>query len=294
MVNSMLGERDEETGHLISSDGGDYQKNRKADEIKEDNIFCLGCEQRLSYLEGYFSKEYTNKNDEPQYSVNFPVEESQDISITSPTRVNPSAFHLLINSILWRAHISDKPLFVNYKIPDQAADQIRLTLDTVLPPYENFKVKGKYTKWIKELETVKDIIEFYPYVILRTELTERDRTENLIYFSHHENNPYHQIINEFVILSFFDKTNIDFEKQDFFELNDKYDLLVVLNNDIDELKIGVLDLDNWRNIRDKLYGILKSQYEMRNIISDCIKIAFSKGFYPTMEYMKHCIECRKK
>lgn len=293
MVNSMLGERDNEKGYVISSEGGDYTKNQKADSIKEDNVFCIGCESRLSYLEGYFSSEYTNKIDESRYAANFPNREVNGFSICEPTNINPFAFHLLINSVLWRAHISNKPLFVNYRIPKEAAEQIRLTLDTVLPPYENFKVKGKYSKWISELESVKELIEFYPYVILRTELEEQDRTENLIYFSDVEDNPYHHIINEFVILSFFKGEEIEFDKQDFFELSKKYDLKEVVNEDIDDLKIGNLKLNDWRAIRDKIYGIIVNKYKMRWIVRDCIRIAFSRGFYPTIEYMEHCIECRK-
>lgn len=216
MVNSMLGERDDEKGHLLSSEGGDYSKNIKADAIKEDYIFCRGCESRLSYLEGYFSSEYTNKVDKLSFASNFPNSKLNGFSICQPTNINPSAFNLLINSILWRAHISNKPLFVKYKIPEAEAEQIRLTLDTVLPPYENFKVGGKRQRWISELESVKELIKFYPYVILRTELQDQDRTGNFIYFSDVEDNPYHHIINEFVILSFFKSGDLKFDEQDFF------------------------------------------------------------------------------
>lgn len=293
MVNSLLGDRDKEEGFIISSRGGDFTINRKADFLKDDFIFCRGCESRLSYLEGYFSSEFTNKIDEVQYSANFPVISEGNTNVCQPTNINPLAFHLLIYSVLWRAHISNNPFFTKYKIPEEVAESIRLTLDTVLPPYQNFKVKGKYKEWISELDSVKDLIKFYPYVILKTEWVGQDRTQNLIYFSDIENSPYHHLINEFVILAFFNNHGMDFVKQDYFELSEKYNLHYALNSKIDDLKIGVLRLADWQYIRDKFYGIVSEQLKMQSIVRDCIKIALSRGFLPTRNYMNYCIECRK-
>lgn len=292
-VTSMLGDRDYESGYIISTEDLDYGRDRKADEIKEDNILCKGCEARLSYLEGYFSSEYTNKIDKPNFSPNFPIYQNNGTAYTTPLNVNPLAFNLLINSIIWRAHHSSKPIFARFRIPKQTEKQLRLTLDTLLPPYEKFKVSGKYKKWITEIESVKDIVKLYPYVIMRTDRQEQDLTENIIYFSEVEKNPFHILINEFVILPFMIDRPINFEKQNFFELNDKYDLSSLLNQDFNEVKIGHLKIDDWRIVRDKLYDIVKEKYEWRKIIRDCMSMAFHQGVLPTKRFMKHCIKCKQ-
>ena len=293
MVTSMLGERGEENEFLISSVGGDYRKNRKGEEIKEDNIFCHGCEQRLAYLEGYFSSEYTNKVDQENYKQNFPKTELNGKTFHTPVNMKPFAFHLLIYSIVWRAHLSTKPLFVGFRIPDEAAEHIRTTLNTVLPNYENYKVKGKYKDWIKDIDSVKDIVEYYPYVILKTELTGQDRTQNFNYFSDIEKSPYHIVINEFLILMNFGKDSTNLGSDDFFELSEKYDFQGLTNQNIDELKIGDLEFTDWEEVRNKIFNIVADKIKLRNAIRDCILIALKEGILPSLKYMEYCIECRK-
>ncbi len=256
-VASMLGDRDYEKGYIISTEDLEYTRNRAADEIKEDNILCKGCESRLSYLEGYFSSEYTNKVDLENYNKNFPNFEINGTSYHISKNVNSFAFNLLINSIVWRAHHSTKPLFATFRIPKRTEKEIRLTLDTILPIYENFKVSGRYLNWIREIDSVKDNVKLYPYVILRTKREDQDLKENIIYFSDIEKNPFHIIINEFIILPFMIEKKIDFSKQDYFELNQKYNLIELLNTKYDEVKIGNLKLQDWRDIRNKLYDIVK-------------------------------------
>ncbi len=199
----------------------------------------------------------------------------------------------MINSVIWRAHHSTKPIFAKFRISKQAEKTIRLTLDTLLPPYENYKVKGKHSKWVKELESVEDIITLYPYVILTTILEDQDRTENIIYFSDVEKNPFHIIVNEFIILPFMIGKKINFGKQDFFELNDKYDLESLLNRNFDEIRIGNLELEHWKEVRDKLYNLVKEKYQLLSIALGCLNLAYYQGIYPSKLYMKHCIKCRQ-
>ena len=291
MVASMIGERDLENGYIIGTDSEDHTKNVGADPIKEDFIFCRGCESRLSYLEGYFAKEFTAKVDSITHVGNFEVFKSP-CEYLLPSQVNSVAFHLLISSVIWRAHLSTKSLFKNFTIPSEASEHIRLTLDTVLPEYDNYRVKGKYKDWIKGLIAMKEEVSFYPYVLFRADLESTDRTENLIFFDDREKNPYHFIINEFIGMIYFDNVTIT-DPVSFFRLKEKYDIDCLKMTSVDEIKVARLELEDWRDIRDRLYHHILKYKSFRYIISECVRIARSNGIFPSVKYMKHCIECHE-
>ncbi|MGY3795826.1 hypothetical protein [Aquimarina sp. 433] len=312
IVASQIGKRDEEKGHNLTADPNqDYSENRKADDIKEDYILCSGCEKRLSYIESYFSQEITNKIEESKFSENFPITETEDepkSKYYTCIRTSPIAFHLLIYSIIWRASISNKPIFKGFKTPEKAEEKLREILDSFLPEYRDHKISTKLKHWLKEIDNNSEHFQLFPYVILKSdeevvdiekmskeELTEweKRKTKNLLYFNFEDNDPFQIILNEFIILAFFEKSEYDFSKQDLFELSDKYNLNAQLNSELESPKIGIIDHLDWSNINQKLINIVKDQ-RIRNIRRECIHSFIAKRIIPTRKMVKDCVDKRKR
>ncbi|RNL90098.1 hypothetical protein ED312_06645 [Sinomicrobium pectinilyticum] len=311
IVASQIGKRDEEKGYDLTADPNqDYSQNKKAESIKEDYILCLGCEKRLSYIESYFSQEITNKIGELKFSDNFPIYriiEKGGGSYFSCERINPIAFHLLIYSIIWRASISNKPVFKGFEIPEGAEELLRKTLDTFLPEYKHHRIATKLKHWLKEIENNSEHFHIFPYVILRSEdevvdlekMTakekvdwEKRKTKNLLYFNFEDNDPFQIILNEFIILAFFEESEFDFSRQDLFELSDKYNLNAQLNNKLEPPKIGIISHHDWSNINKKLINILKEQ-RINNMRRECIRSFILKQIIPTKKDIDDCVEKRK-
>ena len=295
IVASQLGKRGQENGYLITSDPEqDYTINHEANLIKEDFILCGDCEKRLSFVEGYFSQEFTNKIDRPNYAPNFPILKTGskfDSKYYNCNLINPVAFHLLIYSIIWRASISNKILFRGFKLDEKSEEDLRILIDLHLPEYKNRSITPSLKQWLKDLITTPDFFKLYPYVILKTDDSEMFvegipedelvalkllKQRNPLYFAAEEDHPYHIIINEYIILPFFKNAPIQFEKQDFFELNDKYDLSEQMNSHLTAPKVGVIDAKHWSLTYYKLYSILKNQ-RLYNMRKECLKYYIMKG-----------------
>ncbi len=312
IVASQFGKRGEEKTYEITADPNqDYFENKEASGIKEDYILCAGCEQRLSFVESYFSQELTNKIGESRYSENFPITEIKDnhsSKFFSCANINPIAFHLLIYSIIWRASISNNPMFSGFKLESNVEENLRFILDLYLPEYKDHNIVPKLKQWLKDLDNVPDFFTPYPYVILRTEeedidvsrLTEKEleewekrKTKNLLYFAFEDNHPYHIILNEFIILAFFNGGKIDYTKQDYFELGDKYDLEGQMNKTISSPKIGILKHEDWTRINQKIIDAVANQ-RINRIRRECAKSMLTQGKIPNKTEIDDCVNKRLK
>lgn len=307
IVASLFGKRGEEKAYEIIADPNqDYFENKEASGIKEDYILCAGCEKRLSFVETYFSQELTNKIGEPKYSENFPITEIKDKHFSkflSCKNVNSIAFHLLIYSIIWRASISNNPMFSGFKLESKVEENLRFVLDLYLPEYKDHNIVPKLKQWLKDLDNVPDFFTLYPYVILRAEeedidvskLTEKEleewekrKTKNLLYFAFEDNQPYHIILNEFIILVFFNEGKIDYTKQDYFELSDKYDLEGQMNKTNSPPKIGMLKHEDWSRINQKILDAVANQ-RIKNIRRECVRNILAQRKIPNKDEIDDCV-----
>ena len=312
IVASQFGKRGEEKAYEITADPNqDYSENKEATGIKEDFMLCAGCEKRLSFVETYFSQELTNKIGESKYLENFPITEIKDENSSKfhlCVKINPIAFHLLFYSIIWRASISNNPIFSGFKLEQKVMENLRFILDLYLPEYKDYKIVPKLKQWLKDLDNVPDFFSLYPYLILRTEeedidvskLTEKEleewekrKTKNLLYFAFENNHPYHIILNEFIILVFFNEGEIDFTKQDYFELSDKYDLEGQMNKTISPPKIGILKYEDWSRINKKIIDAVASQ-RINNIRRECVKNILDQGKIPNISEIVDCVNKKIK
>lgn len=297
IVSSLIGTRDNEEGFMITNEPNqDYSENIGAEGIKEDYILCIGCERRLSFIESYFSQEFTNKIGKDNFANNFPIIELEDDNSSKffqCNNVNPIAFHLLIYSIIWRASISTKPIFSGFNLDEDSLEQLRFTLDLYLPEYKEHKIIPKLKIWLQDITDVPDFFTFSAYLILKCEKkdTESDTTKNLLFFTSDYTNPYHIILNEFIILPFFNGGNIDFRTQDFFELNDKYDLKGQMNTELNAPKVGILTDEDWNRINAKLLDIQVKQ-RVDKIKQECLAYFLRKKVSPTSDQFNKCVSAK--
>lgn len=275
LLESMVGKRDAEKAFFISG-GADleYRKNVGAEPIKEDHIFCRGCEQRLAYLESYISQEFTQKISNDNFRSNFLEGTQHNTNYTTPLHINPIAFRLMFYSIIWRASISNKKLFSAFQLPLEVMNEIRQALNELLPPYKNYKVKMKQSKWLKVLEGKKTVIPNIQFVMIKgvsNDLTNRSSTFIHPLFK----NPYHILLNEYLFLCFL-SSQPRFEN-DFFNLckenGNMSDFLIKANG---ELKIIKFDSKKW----DRVLDILKEAAVKQKV--NAIRESLSSAFFQTV------------
>lgn len=263
-LKSQIGERNEEKAYLITEEPKqDYKKDIGAEGLAEDHILCSDCEKRLGYVESYFSAEIIQKIEDKKFTANFQRQQSKHGDLLECKRVNPIAFHLLIYSIIWRAAISRQPVYSHFTLPEDVLEDLRFTLDLFLPNTINHQVEIKQDKWLKTLENCQDLFSFFPYVILKADSLP-DKTETIDWFDNASNSPNHIILNEYIILPFFQCMEWK-EEDDFFELKNEIDLMGLLNNCYEDVKIGIISNEKYAAIVDKIY---KKTAQKRNVRSD--------------------------
>jgi len=266
LLTSQIGKRGSERGFLITTDPNqDYSKNKEADDIKEDNIFCRDCEKRLSFIENYYSAEIIHKIEEEKYKPNFEKNKTKHGIYLKCKRIEPIAFHLLIYSNIWRASISKQPIYSHFQLSNDVETELQFILDLFLPNTVDHKIQIDLDKWIKIVRDCKSYFRVFPYMVLKAEKLE-NKEQTYEFFDNLTHNPNHIILNEYVILSFFGKVEwID----DFFELKNEVDIDDVLNDNTEICKIGILTNDRFLQIIELIRNLVVEQ-RLRKLEKICI------------------------
>lgn len=118
-------------------------------------------------VESYFSAEVIQKIEDTNFAANFKRKASKHRDLLKCKRVNPTAFHLLIYSIIWCAAISYQPVYSHFTLPEDVLEDLRFTLDLFLPNTVNYKIEIKPDQWLKMIENCQDLFSFFPYIILK-------------------------------------------------------------------------------------------------------------------------------
>lgn len=266
LLTSQIGKRGEERGFLITTDPNqDYSENKGAEGIKENFIFCRDCEKRLSFIENIYSTEITQKIENKKFKQNFEEVKTKHGVLLICKRIEPIIFHLLVYSNIWRASISTKPIYNNFKLSSDTEEQLRFLLDLFLPETTNHKIEVDTNKWLKTVRECKDFFHLYPYIILKAEkLYNKELTYEFLYNVTHF--PNHIILNEYVILSFFNQVEW---REDFFEIKNEIEFSDLLNNSIDEIKIGILSNERYLRIIELIKSLAVEQ-RLRRLEKLCI------------------------
>ena len=98
---------------------------------KEDCIFCPVCEDKFNSVETIVSKHLNDS-----YSLlkrkTYPKINLLNFEYQLLTTCHPKIFALFVYSLVWRLHISDLPIFKDFHLPDNCAEDLRKTLNNIL------------------------------------------------------------------------------------------------------------------------------------------------------------------
>lgn len=266
LLTSQIGKRGEERGFLITTDPNqDYSQNREADDLKEDYIFCRDCEKRLSFIENYYSTEITHKIEDERFSQNFEAVRTKHGIYLECRRIEPIAFHLLIYSNIWRASISNQPIYNHFNLPAIVETELQFILDLFLPNTVNHKIQVDIAKWNKIVRDCKEYFKVFPYMILKAEKLD-NKEETYEFFDNLTHNPNHIIMNEYVILPFFEDVEwLD----DFFKLGNEIEIQDLLNDNSEHCKIGILSNERYLQIIELIRNLTIEQ-RLKKIEKNCI------------------------
>lgn len=266
LLTSQIGKRDNERGFLLTTDPTqDYSENKKADDIKEDNIFCRDCEKRLSFIENYYSTEITQKIEKENFKPNFEKVKTKNVHYFNCKRIDPIAFHLLIYSNIWRASISTQPIYNHFKLSEKNESELQFLLDLFLPNTLDHKIQIDLNNWIKSVRDCKNYFTVFPYMILKAEnLDNKEQTYE--FFDNLTHNPNHIILNEYIILSFFEKREWT---DDFFQLKDEISMKDLINDNTEFCKIGILTNDRFLRIIEMIRNLAVEE-RLRKLEKNCV------------------------
>jgi len=113
---------------------------------KEDFIFCSHCENRFNTIETIISKHLSNSYQILQ-TKSYPKFRMLEYEYQLFKNCNPKVFTLFVYSLIWRMHISNHPVFEDFVLPENCAEDLRKTL-------HNFLTE-KTSELNKSLETLK-------------------------------------------------------------------------------------------------------------------------------------------
>jgi hypothetical protein len=286
LLTSQIGKRGEEKGFLITANPNqDYSQNQGDKGIKEDFIFCHACEKKIGVIEGIYAIEITQKIEQKQFESNFDKTELENSKYKlNCKRVHPISFQLLLLSNIWRASISEQPLYRHFKLTKDLEERIRFNLDLFLPEVVDFKIAQSEKDWTKMIESCKELFDIIPIAIFKAENIE-NKGMTYEFFDNTCKSPYHIILNEYLILLFDNSLNWS---DDFFDLRIKTDLASIINDNVDKSIICVISNDSYFQILNKIKDLVIKQ-RLREIEKQSIDELFRHGIPITSETKRQMI-----
>jgi len=98
---------------------------------KEDFIFCPNCESKFNCVETIISRQLNDsysvfrRKDCPKFNL-------FDYEYQLLTKCDPKKFTIFVYSLIWRLHISNLPIFKDFCLPENCAEDLRKTLNNFL------------------------------------------------------------------------------------------------------------------------------------------------------------------
>jgi hypothetical protein len=286
LLTSQIGKRGEERGFLITTNPDqDYSQNQDDVGIKEDFLFCRACEKRLGIIEGIYASMITQKIEQKQFESNFDKTELENNKYKlNCKRVHPISFQLLLLSNIWRASISEQPLYRHFKLTKDLEERIRFNLDLFLPEVVDFKVAQSERDWTKMIESCKELFDIIPVAIFKAENIE-NKEMTYEFFDNLCKSPYHIILNEYLILLF--DNSLDWT-DDFFDLRIETDLASIINDNVGKSIICVISNERYFKTLNKIKDLAVKQ-RIQEIEKQSIDELYRHGIPITSETVKQMI-----
>lgn len=276
IIESTVGERGKEKAYLIDDEPNfDYRNNTGATPVVEDYLFCRGCEQRMSYIEGYICREYRDKIKTKRFAQGFRdihLHEQQDF-IREAKNVEPLVFILLIATLLFRISLSSSKLFREFELRPDEQERLRVLINEALPAYENFKVKIKNNKYISELNQKPELFEGLYYIICTYDHLENP-TEGYNLAHPEFRLPYNIMLGQIIVFFFFEKPRAGARYLDYFKVLDNHDITAITNAPGDKIKTLIIAEEKWKAILERERNKLVEQKIpglMKKFVADFIR-----------------------
>lgn len=257
LLSSQIGKRGEEKGFTISTDPNqNYGQDVGAEDIKDDYILCSDCEKRLSRIESIYSSAITQKIEKKEFAPNFEKKDwdNGNYSLYSK-KLDIIVFHLLHQSIIWRASISTQPLYNHFKLTPELEERMRFNLDLYLPHFCNSQAVQTEKDWSKMTNDCNDLFDFIPIAVIKAEnINNKEMTYD--FFDNLSKEPYHSIINEYFIFVFADGL---VWKDNYFGMKSEFILDNIINKDYSAPVIGVISNEKYFNIIQKINDEMVAQ-----------------------------------
>jgi len=286
LLTSQIGKRGEERGFLITTNPDqDYSKNQGDKGIKEDFLFCRNCEKRLGIVESIYATEITQKIEQKQFENNFEkIVLKNGYYKLNCKEVHPIAFQLLVQSNIWRASISEQPLYGHFKLSENLQERIRFNLDLFLPTIIDFKLALTEKEWTKSIEKCKDLFDNIPLAIIKAENIE-NKEMTYEFFDNVSKYPYQAILNEYFIFVFENSLSwLD----DFFEFKNELDLTSIINDNLEQSTICIISNERYFQTVKKIQSLAVSQ-RLQQIEKQSIAELYRHGIPITTETVRQMI-----
>lgn len=136
-VRTILGDANQKQAYTVGSATARLGQKIQ-DSPKEDYILCPECESRFGVLERYVANSFYNPFKSSGVSKDFPLQITADDELDKlfAPNVNSVMFKLFIYSLVWRASISNHPVFENFKLSAVDEESIRQIIDSFLKDSE--------------------------------------------------------------------------------------------------------------------------------------------------------------
>lgn len=261
MVESMAGKRGQEKIYYLTNEPVmDHLINVGDQAVVKDHLLCRGCEQRLSYLEGYISQEYVKKIAQPSQIENFPIiKQHNEYILKECTRLNSAAFTLLVASIVWRISLATSKGFADFSIPDLQMEHLRKCINDLLPPYTNYKVKPDRKQWLQHIEETLPNYPLFSYAIF-TASSNANKKANLVVAPHFIEYPYSLMLNEYIVLIYFDVFNPEDIQEDYYGLGALIQDPATINIPGHKIKITFIPEEQWKEI---IFNLMSEQDQQK-------------------------------
>lgn len=227
----------------------------------EDYIFCDNCEKKLGYIESLYAEKIHNKISEDEGNKNHKIVFDNDLGLIS----------LFWYSVIFRMSIAEH----NPK-------KLKKKEENALRNYLNINLKDTVAELIEHTDNNISKNCPYPIAIFFNSNAVNKLSSNTVVGIPKYVNPYFFIINEYIIVQYHKKTQVNGMKHSFFGLEKVYEPTEEVNYDGNkECTICIIENNSWEEIKTKTFELaakLKHQdfVEMFSLVANHLKLSFTK------------------
>jgi hypothetical protein len=222
---SIFGDTNVKRAYILDTNKGHLPADFTQDSVKENYLFCPKCESYFSIIETYIAERLHKRLWTSRLADQFPLHDNgAGVNWKVCAQVDPEIFRLFIYSIIWRCSHSENKLHVGFKLNPEEESLLKNEL--------KYFISDTYKQFIAKVQEQSKKVATYPFVIY-TAKSFPNSTNNIIYTSTHNRNPFVLHLNEYVLIFSFD--NVDILK--------RFDFLVNANED--PIKIGFFSEEFW-------------------------------------------------